>query len=129
MTGDVIHHRKDPAIGVGSGADVVRHLVQTGEGAGIGNAAAETLQEYPIKVVHSHPFEMSQAGLGIIGRVKPSGSATRISHTGREKLVGIEFGNIRPEINRRVGGNRVLAAKPMNPTATGGTIAGTAEPS
>src|SRR5207248_9173816 len=89
----------------------------------------ETLQEYAVKMVVSHPFEMSKDRFGIVGRVQFGRSAAGIGHAGGEKLVGIQLGNIRPEINRRIGGDRVLAAKPMNPSAAGGTVSRTGEPS
>ena len=71
---------------------------------------------------------MANDGLLLVSRVKLRGTAVQKRHGGREQLFVVQFGNIGPEINGGVGGDRRLAAEPMNPAAGRRTILRAAKP-
>ena len=82
---------------------------------GLLSSLAKRCRNTPSRWVMLHPFKMAHYGFLFIGRIEPRRSAARKRHRRIEKLVGIEFGNVRPEIHRRIGRNGIIIAKPMDP--------------
>ena len=73
---------EDAPVSLGTGPHVAGGLVPPGEERRVTQFRAEALEHHSVEAIITHPLEVAEHGLGLVGAIEASGAAAGQRHAG-----------------------------------------------